>query len=118
MQLKNSLQNKKKQVKKERNKKDKEWRTRVLEQYNNKCFLCDKTDRLNAHHIIPREFKETRHDTLNGIALCSLHHKFGMFSAHKNPLWFFKELTKIDSIKMDYLLNKLTIIYTWSEYKK
>ncbi len=110
--------NKQKELRKWRNKKDKEWRTEVLKHYNNKCFFCDTTTRLNAHHIIPREFDLTRHDPLNGIALCSLHHKFGMFSAHKNPLWFFKELMKVDKVKVGYLMDILEDIYELSEYKK
>jgi hypothetical protein len=82
----------KKQLKKEAktalNKADREWSIIVRDFFGNKCAICGKTERLNAHHIIPREFKRYRHSITNGIALCPKCHKFGKFSAHKNPIWF------------------------------
>lgn len=100
--------NKKKLEKKERNKKDKEWREKILNKFNYTCAFCPETKRINCHHIIPKEFKEFRWDENNGIALCPLHHKFGKYSAHRNPLWFFDyiKILKIP-IDMDYLLSKL-----------
>jgi len=99
--------NKLKQEKKERNKKDREWRKLVLESCNFKCVICGATIRPNAHHIIPRNFKETRWDVNNGIILCPKHHKFGKFSAHKNGLWFIKFLQEHDRFKYNHLINKL-----------
>ena len=43
----------------------------------------------------------------NGILLCPKHHKFGRFSAHKNPLWFINLLQDCDPETYNYLLNKL-----------
>ena len=50
--------------------------------------LYQKQKRLNAHHLIPKEFKEYRWDVDNGMTLCVHHHTLGRFSAHKNPVWF------------------------------
>jgi hypothetical protein len=44
---------------------------------------------LEAHHLITRANRITRHEYLNGICLCSLHHTFSHeMSAHGSPLAF------------------------------
>ena len=97
-----------KQLKKNKKQKDKEWRNSIIEKYDNTCAFCPETKRINAHHIIPRTFKETRHEIENGIALCPLHHKWGSFSAHKNPLWFFNHCRALKiEIKEAFLLRKI-----------
>ncbi len=101
--------NKLKQQKRERNKKDKEWRVQVLKECN-KCVICGDTKMPNAHHIIPKNFKETRWDVINGIILCPKHHKFGKFSAHKNALWFIFILQYLLPDKHQYLIDKLVEI--------
>lgn len=98
--------NKRVQEKRERNKKDKEWRETILKIYDGKCVICGDTKRPNAHHIIPRTFEQTRWDLNNGIILCPKHHKFGKFSAHKNPLWFFIHFIGSEPDKWNYLINK------------
>ncbi len=97
----------KKQIKKQERQKDKEWRKLIMAIYSGKCVICRNTNKPNAHHIIPRNFKEFRWDTKNGILLCPKHHKFGKFSAHKNPLWFLRQLIKYDSEQYNYLIKKL-----------
>jgi hypothetical protein len=53
------------------------------------CIICRRTDHLNAHHILPKEtYKDFMFEMLNGVTLCPTHHKFGKYSAHKNPVWF------------------------------
>jgi len=100
--------NKRKLEKRERNKKDKEWRKKIMEKFDYTCAFCPETKRINAHHIIPRSFKELRWNVENGIALCPKHHKFGKFSAHKNPLWFFNHCEKLKiPIKTQYLLMEM-----------
>ena len=99
--------NKRKLDKREINKKDKEWRQKVLKLYDSKCVICGDTNRPNAHHIIPRTFKELRWDVNNSILLCVSHHKFGKFSAHKNALWFIHWLRDTYPLKYNYLINKL-----------
>ena len=55
------------------------------------CAVCGRTDvKLEAHHLLTRAKKSTRHRLENGIILCSSHHQFSReLSAHKAPLEFF-----------------------------
>ena len=70
-------------------KEDKEWAIKVKLKDNGKCIVCGATQHLNAHHIIPRQLKNTRYDLDNGISLCPKHHRFSFeLSAHQNPLAF------------------------------
>jgi len=72
-----------------------------------KCLICETTEGLNAHHIIPREIKETRFDLLNGIALCAKkHHKFGIYSVHMNPLWIHEVLKLKRPNQYNYIRKK------------
>ena len=76
--------------KKERNKLDKKWREMIKIEFGNKCIVCGSTERLNCHHILPREDKRFRHEPLNGILLCAKHHKWSIeMSPHKNPFAFY-----------------------------
>jgi len=77
------------QAKKLLNQKDKEWRELVKAEFDNKCIICGRTDIIHAHHLFPREIKQFRHEVLNGVTLCPLHHKYSIeISAHKNPIMF------------------------------
>ena len=67
---------------------DIKWSRRVRDR-DKMCLVCGGSDkRLNAHHLVPRQFQEYRLLDDNGISLCVHCHNFGKFSAHKNPLWF------------------------------
>jgi hypothetical protein len=58
-----------------------------------RCEICSATKRLNAHHILDKNYyHEYRFDPRVGICLCPSCHKFGKYSAHKNPIWFAKWL--------------------------
>jgi 5-methylcytosine-specific restriction endonuclease McrA len=60
----------------------KEWSLEVR-QRDGKCFLCSRTDSLNAHHIICRfEFEENSLDPMIGIALCRFCHKYSPYGPH------------------------------------
>jgi len=84
--------NKLKEARKLLKKQDKEWSIAIRKR-DKKCMICGSKKFLNAHHLIPREIKEFRHDLRNGITLCAKHHKFSyQISAHKNALVFFKYL--------------------------
>jgi len=86
--------NKKEQARKELKKKDKEWAD-LVKTRDGSCVLCGETKRLNAHHIIPRQIKEFRHNIDNGLSLCPKHHRFSFeISAHQNPYEFMKWLLK------------------------
>ena len=99
--------NKKKLLKKENRRKDKEWTFAVKNRFNNQCAICNKKEYLNAHHIIPREFCETKWDVMNGIALCPLHHKLGKYSFHKNGLWAMNLLKTNYPEIHNYLVEKV-----------
>jgi len=79
----------KKLERRKRNKLDKEWKEKVKQEFNNQCIICSKNEIIHCHHIIPRENKLFRHQVLNGVTLCPLHHKYSFeISAHKNSLAF------------------------------
>ena len=88
-------------------KRDKEWRDAVMAR--DKCgVICKRTEgRLNAHHLIPKQFKECRWDLLNGIMLCFQHHKVGKYSAHQNAIWFADWLLKNRPEQYHYVIRKL-----------
>ena len=94
--------NKRKQERLDRNKKDKVWAD-LVKQRDGGCVTCGKKERLNAHHIIPRQNKEFRWNLYNGISLCPKHHRFSFeISAHQNPYEFMKWLLKN---KMEQLMG-------------
>lgn len=97
--------NQQKLLKKLKNKCKKLWRQRVLERWGSKCAVCGATKLPNCHHILPWQmFGLLRYDVINSIVLCPTHHKFGKFSAHKNPLWFVDLLKlKMKPEDLDYL---------------
>lgn len=103
-----------KQAKKELKRKDKEWSIKIRKDL---CLICCTGLNLNAHHLIPREIKETRHDLRNGVSLCAKHHKFSYeVSAHKNSAMFLlilkqKKLEQYNwlTIRLGYLKKKFKI---------
>ena len=81
--------NKRRRLKKERNKADKLWKTGIRTEFCGKCAVCGSERLVNCHHLLPREMAEYRHQPINGITLCPLHHKYSrLLSAHKNSLAF------------------------------
>ncbi len=72
-----------------------EWANAVKER-DMECQICGKKPpyRLNAHHLIPKNFPKYKYDIDNGILLCVHHHGLGKWSAHKNPIWFSRWLCK------------------------
>ena len=89
-------------------KEDKEWARLVKVRDEGQCVICGAIDRLNAHHIIPREIEETTHDLQNGITLCPKHHRFSReISAHQNPLAFFLWMVKNRNYQLNYLKDKI-----------
>lgn len=79
-------------LKKQINKLDKLW-GEIIHSLNDKCAVCGKTGRLEAHHIFTRSRRATRWFIDNGILLCANCHKFSpILSAHKAPRAFFSWL--------------------------
>lgn len=71
-----------------------------------KCEVCGRTDYLNAHHILPKEsYKYLKLHPMVGICLCPTHHKYGPYSAHKNPIWFVKWLRQNDLEKFQFAMK-------------
>lgn len=80
---------KKKENKSLLNKKlDSAWSLAVKKNASYKCEVCGERSNLNSHHIVGRRNKTLRWDLRNGVCLCVAHHKFGLQSAHEDPLWF------------------------------
>ena len=103
--------NKQKQLRRERNRLDKEWRLKALERDGHKCVICGSTERINVHHIISRSVKELRHDLDNAICVCALHHMFDRYiSCHKGSfafiIWFINNRNQ-QFIRLSDKLNKL-----------
>lgn len=76
-------------------------RKKLLKQWSDEvracghCMICGRTDFLQAHHILPKEYyHEFQFVVINGVCLCPKCHKFGKWSAHKNPVWFTEWLRK------------------------
>lgn len=106
----------KKLEKRELKKQDKKWQEACKERDCSKCVICGRTDRINVHHIIPREIKFFRHDFDNGICLCNLHHKFSLeISPHRNPFVFFIWMKENREEQMNILREKWKL---WKQMQK
>ena len=65
----------------------------------------DCKDDPQAHHLIPRTHRATRHDVENGICLCSLHHEYSpRLSPHYGPVGFAAWLQANEREKWEYVL--------------
>lgn len=75
------------------------WRTSILESQDT-CIICGIKDNLHVHHLQSyRDFPELRLDIINGIVLCSQHHR-KFHSEYGN-----KDFTRDDFI--EFYINKL-----------
>lgn len=74
-----------------------------------RCAICNMNNNLNCHHIIPREDRTLRHDIMNGITLCILHHKFSLdISPHKNAFVFIDWLERNRIEQYNYLKSRIS----------
>lgn len=66
-----------------------------------------KPQRVEAHHLFSRSIKNSpmKWDMNNLICLCTLHHKTGPQSAHKNPIWFGEWLRTNKPEQYQYVLD-------------
>lgn len=84
------------------------WAKRVKDRDSNKCVICGSERRPNAHHLIPKELKETRYNIDNGITLCPKHHRFSRrISAHQNPIAFVMWLELNRHTQLEYVKYKI-----------
>jgi len=66
-----------------------------------------KPQRVEAHHLFSRSIKDSplKFDMMDLICVCTLHHKTGRYSAHKNPIWFAEWLKKHKPEQYQYILD-------------
>ena len=78
------------------------------------CAVCgDTTSRLEAHHLITRSLRATRHDPLNGLLLCTSCHKFDKhLSAHMAPIAFAEWLRTTMPDRYEWVLEQKQIPIT------
>lgn len=106
----------KKQLKREIKQLDLYWQKSVRERDGNKCVICGSTEKLNVHHIIPRENAFFRHEQANGIVLCVLHHRFSFeISPHQAPFNFFNWMQDNREEQMNILREKWKL---WKQMQK
>ena len=97
----------KKMQKREEKQKDIAWSLKIRER---PCFVCGTWENLHAHHLLPREFRQERHNLLNGVSLCCSHHKFNLnISAHRAPSMFMILLEKESPEQFVWLQNRLQL---------
>lgn len=84
------------------------WAQQVKERDGWTCVICGSTKMVQAHHIHPRERRDTRHNILNGVSLCCLHHKFSLnISPHRNAFEFVLWLAKNRPEQFEYCIKQL-----------
>jgi 5-methylcytosine-specific restriction endonuclease McrA len=85
------------------------WQAKSIEiraRDNNQCCICNNTEYLNVHHIIPKQNKDLWLDNNNLITLCCSCHKYNYeLSAHKNPFAFLLWLKEHKPNQYNYLSN-------------
>lgn len=75
------------------------------------CVICGRIDKINVHHLFPKEIKEFKYYLPNLICLCPNHHKYSLdVSPHKNPIMFYEwmyknRLVQIVELRMGRLLK-------------
>lgn len=99
------------------------------------CEVCGATENLNAHHLIPWENAETRHNPNNGISLCPRCHKWNnILSAHQGTIMFadwlrinkpdkynwviYKSQTMAEDVARDYRAAYETLNKLYDSYKR
>jgi 5-methylcytosine-specific restriction endonuclease McrA len=78
------------------------------EEYINKKGKITKV-KLDVHHLLEKEFIIFHHlkfDKRNLVTLCSICHKFGPFSIHRNPLYVLDIIKKKYPKNYRFLLNE------------
>jgi len=73
---------------------DKLWSAKVKELASHKCEICGSTEKLEAHHIHRCKHYGVRWNVINGACLCWKCHQKSDYSAHKNSLYFFREMIR------------------------
>jgi len=104
-----------------KNKCDTAWAELIKIKAGGRCEVCDNPYNLNSHHIVGRANLNLRWDIRNGACLCVRHHKFGIYSAHENSIWFINWFKTHRPEDYEYLQNPgFNKFKTWyiSDYEK
>lgn len=104
-----------------KNKCDKLWSDIIKIKATGRCEVCGTPYNLNSHHVIGRVNYNLRWDLRNGICLCVKNHKFGIYSAHENPIWFMDWFKAHRPEDYEYLKDpKFNKFKTWyiSDYEE
>jgi len=88
---------------------DKLWAAKVKLLAGYKCELCGSTEMLQSHHIHRCKHYGVRWNVINGACLCTDQHCNNDLSAHKNQLWFFREMIRRRGDKWADELIKATV---------
>ena len=84
---------------------DKLWAKSVYADWNHRCAVCG-SDKVQAHHLTPRQFEATRYELLNGVALCYTHHQTDKnLAPHKNAAGWIAWLNHHHPERMEWYLN-------------
>lgn len=99
---------------------DEAWSKAVKKRAEWKCEVCGSEKCLNSHHIVGRRNRTLRWDCRNGVCLCVSHHKFGLESAHEDPLWFkeWLEDKRWEDYQYLYLVKNAIIKWTVEDMEK
>lgn len=84
------------------------WKQVVKLQFKGRCDVpgCKKTKHLNCHHIESYSTnKALRYDPMNGMLLCSTHHKFGRLAAHKSFMFMYTLMMGEHNDRLNYLFG-------------
>ena len=86
---------------------DRLWSMAVRHDWNSKCAVCG-AGKCEAHPLIPRQHKGTRYALLNGIALCTRHHKYCPDVApHQNAAGWISWLEENQPTRAEWYFNAL-----------
>jgi len=97
------------------------WSLAVRERAGHKCELCgvakghiytnDKGKeikvKIDAHHLLSRDIKDCplKFDVMNSVAVCPTHHKWGVPSFHRDPVYTISWLQKHHPDRYEYVLK-------------
>lgn len=86
----------------------KNWASEVKNNFDGKCFLCGATEKLNAHHVLPKRlWSKYKFDPQVGVELCIAHHAFGKFSCHRGvgDMLLFLKMQKERPEQFNYIME-------------
>ena len=64
---------------------DQLWSLAVKDDWACRCAVCGRREKLNSHHLLPRQHQATRYELMNGVCLCRHCHQFDAnISPHQN----------------------------------